>query len=376
MTFKFKYQDVVRKPNPMVTINPLQRGSGKTVTLQDRVDKLTSNHHWKKTMKAWRELNAQLDVTRLPKVSMEKLGVLLIDEDIQRELDEKHCANKIANPEVFDPALLQTLQCIKTTDGRFISIDGQHTSTTIAALISAGCMEGVTDWKEFEFPFQYIETDNLAYARKAFGILNGKGKRRQSQYQQLRNSVFVVRIDKDTTDDDDVKVEAKVSIAESHNCFPVEDSSSLLKYPGTFSNISIFKRLHDHEIEAACSWHDKYFHYEGVHVSLFFIFGDLCRAFNAAKIPMTTSMLEDFAALIQTLFGNLSQYQTSIAAAHREWCDQRHGYQSAWDDDAYVCALVQLYKKFGGTEKIPPSLFDNYDGIIDFLDADILSLAD
>ena len=376
MTFKFKYQDVVVRPNPMVNLNPLQRGSGKTVTLQDRVDKLKHNHHWKKTVKAWTENQTEVDINRLPKVSMEKLGVLLIDEDIQRELDEKHCANKIANPELFDPALLQTLQCIKTSDGRFISIDGQHTSTTIAALIDAGFMAGVTDWKEFKFAFQYIETDNLAYARRAFSILNGKGKKKQSQYQQLRNSVFIVRIDKDTTDEEDVKIEEKVAIAEKYNCFPVEEDSGLLKYPGTFSNISTFKRCHNNEIETACEWHNKYFHYEGVHVSLFFIFADLCRAYDAAKIKMSPALLEDLAALIQSLFGNLAQYQTSVASAHRLWCEKRYGYQAAWDDDAYACALVQLYKKFGGTERIPLSLTDRFDEIIDFFDPDILALAD
>ena len=83
MTFSFKYQDVVRKPNPMVTINPLKRGKGRTVNLQDRVDKLNKSAAWKKTIKAWKEQDKFFDLTRLPKVSMEKLGVLDIDEDIQ-----------------------------------------------------------------------------------------------------------------------------------------------------------------------------------------------------------------------------------------------------------------------------------------------------
>jgi len=221
MTFSFKYQDVVRKPNPMVTINPLKRGKGRTVNLQDRVDKLNKSAAWKKTIKAWKEQDKFFDLTRLPKVSMEKLGVLDIDEDIQRELDEKHCANRIANPALFDPALLQPVICIKTELGNFISIDAQHTVSTIAGLIDAGLVPGISDWKNFEYPFTYIETSNLAYARRAFSILNGKGKKKQSQYQQLRNSVFVVRIDKDITDDDDVAIEKMVAAAEQHNCFPV-----------------------------------------------------------------------------------------------------------------------------------------------------------
>lgn len=375
MSFGLKYEDVVRKPNPMIKINPLKRGSGKTVTLADRVETLNKSAAWKKTIKAWRAENKQFDLSRLPKVSMEKLGSLEIDEDIQRALDDKHCANRIADPTLFDPALLQTAQCIKTSKGKFISIDSQHTVSTVAALIDAGLIPGHTDWRDFEFPFQYIETDNLAYARRAFSILNGKGKKKQSAYQQLRNSVFIVRIDKDKTDIEDVDLERKVSIAEKHNCFPVEVDSDLSKYPGTFTNIATFKTLSDDEVDVACAWHNKYFHYENVHVSLYFIFRDLCRQFSSAKIKISSKLEEDLAALIQSCFGNLSQFQESVTEAHRRWTEKRYGYQANWDDDAYACALIQLYQHFGGKEKVAPTLLDQFDGLIEFFDEDILNLA-
>jgi hypothetical protein len=376
MTFAFKYEKVVRKKNPMVDVNPLKRGSGKIVDLQDRVDSLNKNAAWKKTVKAWRTQNKIVDLDRMPQVSMETLGSQVISEDIQRSLDEKWCANKIANPDMFDEALLQTIQCIKTSDGKFVSIDGQHTSSTIAGLIDAGLVPGHTDWREFKFPFQYIETDNLAFARRAFGILNGKGKKRQSQYQQLRNAVYIVRIDQDRTDAEEVALEAKVSAVESHNCFPVEEDSPLLKYPGTFSNISTFKTLSTDELNSACAWHDKYFHYEGVHVNLFFIYRDMCRGFKAAKIPMTAKLQEELAALVQSLFVNLSQFSESAKEAYSRWHEARYLYKGDWHDDAYACALLQLYVKFGGAEKVPAALLDRFDDLIDFFDEDLLAVAE
>jgi hypothetical protein len=78
MTFSFKYQDMPRRPNPMVGINPLDRGSGRTVNLQDRVDTLNKSAAWKNNIKAWKQQNKLFDLTRLPKVSMEKLGVLTL----------------------------------------------------------------------------------------------------------------------------------------------------------------------------------------------------------------------------------------------------------------------------------------------------------
>jgi hypothetical protein len=376
MTYKFKYEDVVKKPNPMVKINPLKRGTGKTVSLQDRIDTLEKSAAWKKTVKNWTTNGKTVDLSRMPKVAMVALGDIEIDEDIQRSLDEKHCANKIADPAVFDPALLQTLQCIKTSKGKFKDHDGQHTATTLGALISGGFLEGINDWRQFEFPVQYIETDNLAFARKAFSVLNGKGKKKQSAYQQLRNAVFVVRIDKDKTDTEDVDLEKKVSIAENYECFPVDTDSDLAKYPGTFTNIATFKTLTNDELEVACGWHNKYFHYENVHVSLFFVFRDLCRQFGSAKIKLTPKFQEELAALVQSCFGNLSQFQESVTEAHRRWTVQRYGYQAAWDDDAYACALIQLYQHFGGKEKVAPTLLDHFDGLIEFFDEDILNLAE
>jgi len=374
--FKFNYEPIQRRPNPMSKINPLKRGSGKTVNLQDRVDTLNKSAAWKKTIKSWNAQSKQFDLSRLPKVSMEELGVLDIDEDIQRALDDKHCANKIADPSVFDPALLQPVVCIKTSKGKFISIDAQHTVSTIAGLIEAGLVPGHTDWKKFKYAFTYIETDSLSYARKAFGILNGKGKKKQSAYQQLRTSVFVIRIDKDMSDPEDVDLEKKVSIAENHNCFPVEVDSDLAKYPGTFSNIATFKTLNNEELEEACKWHDTYFHCDPLHVSVFFIFRDLCREFHSAKLKLTSKLLEELAALVQNLFINMPQFQESVTEAHRRWTEKRYGYVANWDDDAYACALIQLYQHFGGKENVAPTLTDRFDGLIEFFDEDLLAIGE
>ena len=137
-----EYQDVVKRPNPMVNINPLARGSGKVVTLEDRLTKLKKAKLWQKQMQLWRNRDHKFDMARMPRVEMVHLGDILIDEDIQRQLDEKHCANKICNINLFDPALLQTLQCIKRNDGQFVSIDGQHTGSVIAGLIDEGFIKG------------------------------------------------------------------------------------------------------------------------------------------------------------------------------------------------------------------------------------------
>lgn len=109
---------------------------------------------------------------------------------------------------------------------------------------------------------------------------------------------------------------------------------------------------------------------------MFFIFRELCRQFKSAHLSITPTLELELAALVQTLFGNLSQYQESVTEAHRRWTTKRYGYQASWDDDAYACALIQLYQHFGGKEKVAPTLLDQFDGLIEFFDEDIMSLAD
>jgi len=93
-------------------------------------------------------------------------------------------------------------------------------------------------------------------------------------------------------------------------------------------------------------------------------------------LPITDKLKMELAALIQNLFANLSQYQESVTEAHRRWHINRYTYKGNWNDDAYACALVQLYQKFGGKEKIAPTLLDRFDDLIKFFDEDILALAD
>jgi len=227
------------------------------------------------------------------------------------------------------------------------------------------------NWQDFELPVLYVETDNLAFARRAFSIVNGKGKKRQTAYQKLRNEVHIVRIDGDTTNEEEVVTERKVSIAEKHDCYPVE-AFTFKNYPGTFSNIATFKTLGYDELELACGWHNKYFHYEPMHVSCFFMFRDMSRVYNSAKRDFTEKLQHEMAGLIQQVFGNLHQYQESVAEAFRKWHRTKYEYDGTWNDEGYAVALLQLYKHFGGTEYIPASLLDRFDDLVSFFHPSIL----
>jgi len=369
----FDYQDVARKPNPMRVLNPLAKASNVVVDLLDRVDTLERSNAWKRLIKLWQEQGKMLDPNLLPKVARMGLGKLDIANDIQRQLDAGHCANTIADPTKFMEQLVQALNCVVTSDGKWLSIDGQHTATVISALIRAGLVKGVDadSWRDFEVNVLYVETDDLAFARKAFGILNGKGKKQQSAYSNLRTSVYVVRIDKNTDDEEDVKIERKVAIAEKYDCYPVEINSSLSKHPGTFTNVGIFKARSDEVIEEACKWHNTYFHQDSIHVSLFFMFDELAK--NKAKL--TDKFLRELAGLIQNIFVDLDGYAEAVKEAFRKFTKKQYGEEMNWRDDAYIVGLLQLYKELGGTERVPQLLLDTYSDLHNYFADEIVEYA-
>jgi hypothetical protein len=364
-----KYQDVVRKPNILSELNPLKNTTAKVISLEFRVKELTSWKDWQKLVQKYYDQGLILDPKLRPLVKMVKLGRLLIDEDIQRALDKKHC-KKIATPGIFNPSLLQVVFCVKTPNvEEYHAVDGQHTATLLAALVDAGLFALETDWKEVEIPVLYIETTSKAFARKAFALINGKGKKKISSYYEHRTKVMARRID-DSDDEDDKDAERKQQICEKYTCFPVDDEGSFIGKPGTFTHMEALN-LPDEVLELACKFHNKYFHYDPIDGSLWFMINDIYKAFTAAKIPITDTFLEELAGILQGYFAGLYEFHQSVKGAHLQWGIHTYGYKVSWDDDSIAATLVMLYKKLGGTQSIPQPMLDRFEKILDFIEDEI-----
>ncbi len=366
------YQHVVRRPNVMQTRNPLKQSKSKIVNLQNRLDELENYKQWQKLVAEYRAQGVALNPNLRPLVKMVKLGLLFIDEDIQRALDSKHCT-RISEIDNFKPQLLQVVYCIKIPGTEeYHAVDGQHSVTLLAALVNAGLFSGESDWREVEVAVLYIETANRAFARKAFALINGKGKKKISPWYEHRTKVLSQRID-GSTDPEDIEAEIKQSICEKYDCYPVDKESNFVGLPGTFTHMQALN-LDNKTLETACRWHNEYFHYDEIDGSLWFFMNDVSKAFDAAKINLTDQFLEELAGILQQFFAGLSQFHEAVHRAHNKWGKHVYGYEIPWQDDAIACVLMQLYQRLGGRQRIPQPLLDRCDRIIDFLDEDIKEL--
>lgn len=368
-----EYQEVVRKPNIMSTRNPLKHTTAKVIPLADRIKELSTYKDWQRLIAEYRKQGIMLNPKLRPIVKMVKLGRLLIDEDIQRALDAKHCTKKIASIQYFDPRLLQVIYCVKTPGKEeYHAVDGQHTATTIGALIEAGLFDNETDWREVEVAVLYIETTDKSFARKAFALINGKGKKKISPWYEHRTRVMSARID-GSQDPDDLEALVKQEICEKYHCYPVDTESSFVGKPGTFTHMQALNMDND-ALEMACKFHNDYFHYDPIDGSLWFMMNDIYKSFKAAKIKITDKFLRELAGILQGYFAGLYEFHQSVKSAHGRWGEHVYGYEVPWDDDSIAAVLVMLYKKLGGTQKVPQPLLDRFDEILDFVDDDIKEL--
>ena len=368
------YEDVVRKPNVMKNRNPLKQKTSRIIPLADRVAELKTYKGWQKLIAEYQKQGIQIDPKLRPLIKMIKLKFLFIDEDIQRALDSKHCTN-IAGIGNFNPMYLQVFYCVKVPGTEeYHSVDAQHTATLVAALIDAGMFIGETDWREVEVPVLYIETDNKAFARKAFALINGKGKKKISPYIEHRTKVMARRID-DSEDDDDKDAERKQTICEKYDCYPVDaDSPHAEKTPGTFTHMQAFN-LSDKALEMSCKFHNDYFHYDPIDGSLWFMMNDIKVGFDAANIKITDKFLRELAGMLQGCFAGLAEFHAAVHRAHRLWGKMVYNIEKfPWQDDAIAVVLLHLYQRMGGTQQLPQHMLDRFEKIMDFVDDDIKAL--
>lgn len=367
-----KYEEVTRKPNLMRNRNPLSQTEAKVVGLVERMRELTSYKKWQKLIEEYRQQGIKIDPKLRPLIKMVKLGLIIIDEDIQRALDAKHCTN-IASIGNFNPSLLQVVYCIKLPGKEeYHAVDGQHSVTLLGALIDAGIFDGEKDWREVEVAVLYIETTSKAFARKAFALINGKGKKKISPWYEHRTKVMSVRIDS-SDDPDDIQAEEKQSICEKHDCYPVDKESHFVGKPGTFTHMQALN-LDEKTLEICCRFHNTYFHYDEINGALWFMIPDLVKGFKAAEISLTDKFLSELAGILQQYFAGIAQFHEACHNAHTRWGKHTYGYEVDWEDDCIAPILLMLYHRLGGKQKLPKRMLDKYEKVLDFIDDDIKDL--
>jgi len=352
----------------MVKLNPLVKTNAQVVGLDQRLKMMNNSFSWASVVRSYKKSGKVFDPTLRPRVAMIQLSKIKIDEDIQRDLDPQH-VSKIASQELFDPRLLQTIFCAKMPGkNEYHAVDGQHTATVIAAMVQAGLFVGEDDWTTVEVAVSYIETSDKSFARRAFDTINGSGKKRQSRWGRHRIRVQSVRID-GSKEEKMVEAERKQTICETNHCWPVEQKSPYEGKSGTFTHMEALS-LDEDVLAATCKWHNQFFHYQPIDGGLWFTLPKIIKTFQRENVVLDDKLKEDLAGIVQTLFGGVAQFHSMVKKAHERYSmkiwSYNHTDEVEWNSDSLPASLIQLYKRLGGTQKVPAALMQQFDGITDF----------
>ena len=133
--------------------------------------------------------------------------------------------------------------------------------------------------------------------------------------------------------------------------------------------------MSDEALEMACKFHNKYFHYDPINGSLWFMMADIKAGFDAANLKITDKFLEELAGLLQGCFAGLAEFHAAVHRAHRLWGKKVYNIEKfPWQDDAIAVVLLHMYQRMGGTQQLPQHMLDRFEKIMDFVDEDIKSL--
>jgi len=374
------YKKVIRKTSELLTTcNPFAQTEPRYRTIADNV--ALAMPGVKARMKHRKKRSFDMSVKGVvKKYTRKRIGDLIINEDIQRELLKTHVGDIVVN---FDPRFVLTAYCGLTSDGRWLLVDAQHIITALAIMCERGEIiqngKVITDYKDYEVDVIYIETDDTAFLVRYFSVMNGMSyKKPQSKYEEVRIATLLDRA-YDSATAKEKEISKLVEIGEKHNALPVDKLSDRSKLPGAIPHIVSMLRFKEKPMnyEWAMKIHDQYWHYhvvDGVELDCYGTIADnFGKTYCINTSPEIETLMADIAGLIQDEFCGWDAYKGAASSALKAW--QVH--EDRKDNTNYhAILLLALYKRRGGQLPIPKGLVSELsNAVVFFEDPDVEAAA-
>ena len=297
-------------------------------------------------------------LTNLPRHAKVKLKHILIDEDIQRELDEVHVMKIVKG---FDERRVNPIFAVKFPNEEFYHCtDGQHTVVSLAKLAQAGLIDEVeeSEWEDMEVDVLYVETSDRSFAREHFAFINGVGKKSIDEYDNHKQRVLSYRLDNNTTNQEYALAAQKQTICEKEDVFPIgpEDEENL-GIPGTLTHMAAIKTMKPDVLKFIVQNHNKFWKAEVVDAAEFSFNKHL---FNKSQVPVTDAVFVEFVehlnAIIKEFFTNPSQLSTVVKEAYGNYSKAVYGTNKSVHDTAVLNVVLKIYQRIGGTYTVPDTV--------------------
>lgn len=356
-----------------------QEGEFYVKTVAERLDEANdpSNQGLHDAIEEYYKKGTTFSLKKLPRHAKVKLKYILIDEDIQRELDEIHVMHIVQS---FDERRVNPIFAVKFPDEEFYHCtDGQHTLVSLAKLAQAGLVDEIdsSEWEEMEVDVLYVETPDRSFAREHFAFINGVGKKKIDEYDNHKQRVLSYRLDGNTSNQEYALAAEKQSICENNNVFPISDDDvENLGIPGTLTHLAAIKTMKPEVLKFIVKNHNKYWHDEVVDAAEFSFNKHL---FNKAKVPVDdkqfVEFLDNLNSIIKEFFTNPSQLSTVAKDAYAAYSKDVYGASKSVHDTAVLNIVLKIYEKLGGTYPLPDIVLSHREAgkdLYDYLPANVI----
>lgn len=328
--------------------------------LANKVD-TGSNADFISALERYQTLKTIFNPKKMPIATQLPLGLLLSDEDIQRELDVPHATHIFS---YYDPERVQSIQVIKAVDkDEFTIVNGQHTATSTALIIMSGLMLGwkAKDWKKFPVNVSYIETDDRSKARETFALMNGEMSKEITKFDHWKQHYLSVRLDT-SGNPKYLHTYKLIELLKKYNCTPLPEGHDDVGQPGALTHLNAVETAAKNEnyerLEFILMNHDTYWNYLPVDATEFGLYGNLLDLTEEENIlrstPEWNMFMTDLHSVIQKVFKGMAKLRGSAKKAYK-----RYRYDLFFDKNATSPFTVELYvaykvyKQLGGTFDIP-----------------------
>ena len=365
-TFPIKFDPSKRDPNERPIDNILEREEGDyaQISIVDLVDRVNTgaNLDFMSALERYQKLAVFFDSANFPIFKMVPLGLLSSDEDIQRELDVPHCTHIFA---YFDEQRVQTIQAVKTPGKEeYTIVNGQHTATSIALVVSNGLMKNwkAKDWKKFLVPVSYIETTDRSKARETFALLNGEMSKDISVFDHWKQHYLSVRLDK-SGNPKYLHTAKLIEILKSNGCVPLPEKHDDAGQPGALTHLNAVetaaKNGNYERLEFIMSSRNKYWNALPVDNTEFGFYGTLFDLTEEHNILRNTTewakFMTDLHAVVQKVFRGMPKLKSSVTKAYKKYrYDQFSDSNATVPFNVALYVAYKVYKMLGGQFDISP----------------------
>ncbi len=368
-TLPIQFAFITRDKDAMQINNILERKKGEyaQVSIVDLVNKVNSggNIDFMSALERYQKLAIMFDPSNFPITKMVPLGVLFSDEDIQRELDVPHATHIFT---YYDEQRVQAIQAVKTPGKEeYTMVNGQHTATVVALVVSCGLMKGwkAKDWKKFPITVQYIETNDRSKARETFALLNGEMSKEISLFDHWKQHYLSVRLD-NSKNPKYLHTAKLIEILKKYECTPLPEGHDHAGFPGAVTHLAgveaAAKNGNYEKVEFIFSNRNKFWNNLPVDNTEFGFYGSLYDMVDEKNIRIKSTEFDTFMldmhAVVQKVFTGMPKLKSVVTKAYR-----KYRYDLFVDKNASVpfnvalYVVYKVYRMLGGTFVIQD--FDN-----------------